>query len=85
MSLKDSRKLSYRPNITMYHEHTGPIAGKNIFGREDSMPVYRFFCKKHGSFEKITIKAEWDNIRCPKCGTKPQLDKEMQFRAKKPV
>jgi putative FmdB family regulatory protein len=40
------------------------------------MPVYQFFCGKHGSFEKITIKAEWDAIRCPKCGDKPQLDKK---------
>jgi len=49
------------------------------------MPVYQFFCEKHGSFEKITIRAEWDDIRCPKCGDKPQVDKKMQFRAKKPA
>jgi hypothetical protein len=30
------------------------------------MPVYQFICEKHGEFEKITIKAEWDDIRCPK-------------------
>ena len=47
------------------------------------MPVYQFFCEKHGSFEKITIKAEWDDIRCPKCGDKPHMDKKMQFMAKK--
>ena len=40
------------------------------------MPVYQFFCEKHGSFEKITIKAEWDDIRCPKCGDKPRMDKK---------
>ena len=26
------------------------------------MPVYQFICEKHGGFEKITIKAEWDDI-----------------------
>jgi len=49
------------------------------------MPVYQFFCEKHGSFEKITIKAEWEDIRCPKWGDKGQLDEKMQFMAKKPV
>ena len=49
------------------------------------MPVYQFFCEKDGSFEKITIKAEWEDIRCPKCGDKAQLDEKMQFMAKKPV
>lgn len=48
------------------------------------MPVYQFFCNKHGTFEKITIKAEWDDIRCPKCGAKPQTDKKIHFRAKRP-
>jgi putative FmdB family regulatory protein len=43
------------------------------------MPVYQFICEKHGGFEKITIKAEWDDIRCPKCGDK------MQSRAQKPL
>jgi len=47
------------------------------------MPVYQFVCEKHGEFEKITIKAEWDDIRCPKCGNKPELDRKMQFRAKR--
>ncbi len=46
------------------------------------MPVYQFVCEKHGEFEKITIKAEWDDIRCPKCGKKPDVDKKMQFRVK---
>jgi putative FmdB family regulatory protein len=45
------------------------------------MPVYQFFCEKHGFFEKITIKAEWDDIRCPKCGDKPRMDKKIQFKA----
>ena len=40
------------------------------------MPVYQFICEKHGGFEKITIKAEWKNIRCPKCGDKSRLDKK---------
>lgn len=39
------------------------------------MPVYQFACDRHGGFEKITIKAEWDDIRCPKCGHKPKLNK----------
>ena len=34
------------------------------------MPVYEFVCEKHGKFEEITIKAEWKDIRCPKCGKK---------------
>jgi putative FmdB family regulatory protein len=61
------------------------ILRKNIFGREDFMPVYQFFCAKHGLFEKIAIKAEWDDIRCPKCGAKAQKDQKMQFSAKKPA
>ena len=48
------------------------------------MPVYQFFCEKHGAFEKITIRAEWDAVRCPKCGVKPQTDKKMHFKAKRP-
>ena len=46
------------------------------------MPVYQFVCEKHGAFEKITIKAQWDDIRCPKCGKKSAVDKKMQFREK---
>jgi putative FmdB family regulatory protein len=38
------------------------------------MPVYHFTCKKHGGFEKIAIKAEWDDIRCPKCGARSKVD-----------
>ena len=38
------------------------------------MPVYQFICEKHGRFEKITIKSEWDDIRCPKCGHKSAVD-----------
>jgi putative FmdB family regulatory protein len=37
------------------------------------MPVYQFICEEHGGFEKITIKAEWENIRCPRCGAKARL------------
>lgn len=44
------------------------------------MPVYQFVCEKHGAFEKITIRAECEEIRCPKCGKKSAVDKEMQFR-----
>ena len=40
------------------------------------MPVYQFICEKHGGFEKITIKAEWDDIRCPKCGAKSKVDQK---------
>ena len=40
------------------------------------MPVYQFLCEKHGEFESITIRAEWDQIRCPKCGGKTELSKE---------
>ena len=47
------------------------------------MPVYQFVCEKHGAFEKITIRAQCDDIRCPKCGEKSDVDKKMQFRAKK--
>ena len=46
------------------------------------MPVYQFVCEKHGEFDKITIKAEWDDIRCPKCGNKPR--KKMQLEQKNP-
>ena len=42
------------------------------------MPVYQFVCEKHGAFEKITIRAEWDDIRCPKCGVKSKVDKRMR-------
>ncbi len=49
----------------------------NLFSaRETSVPVYQFICKKHGFFEKITIKAEWDRIRCPKCGAKSKVDQK---------
>ena len=44
------------------------------------MPVYQFVCKKHGAFEKITIRAQCDDIRCPKCGKKSDVDKKMQLR-----
>jgi putative FmdB family regulatory protein len=47
------------------------------------MPVYQFICETHGAFEKITIRAEWDDIRCPKCGQKPEVDKKIQFLAKR--
>ena len=47
------------------------------------MPVYQFFCEKHGSFEKITIKAEWGDIRCPKCGSKPQMDEKNAIQGQK--
>jgi putative FmdB family regulatory protein len=47
------------------------------------MPLYQFECEKHGKFEKITIKAEWDNIRCPKCGIKPQISERIQLEPKK--
>jgi putative FmdB family regulatory protein len=46
------------------------------------MPVYQFVCEKHGEFEKITIKAEWGDIRCPKCGDKPKKDKKRNLRPK---
>jgi len=44
------------------------------------MPVYQFICEKHGEFEKITIKAEWGKIRCPKCGDKSRLDKKSKLK-----
>jgi putative FmdB family regulatory protein len=44
------------------------------------MPVYLFVCEQHGEFEKITIKAEWDEIRCPKCGNKPKINKKSSIR-----
>ena len=40
------------------------------------MPVYQFICEKHGAFEKITIKAKWDDTRCPKCGDKSKVDQK---------
>ena len=46
------------------------------------MPVYQFVCEKHGEFDKITIRAEWDSIRCPKCGVKPEINKAMKTRRK---
>jgi hypothetical protein len=30
-------------------------------------------------FEKITIKAEWGDIRCPKCGDKSKVDKKCKL------
>lgn len=42
------------------------------------MPVYQFVCEKHGAFEKITIRAGWDDIRCPRCGVKSEVDKRMK-------
>ena len=42
------------------------------------MPVYQFICKKHGGFEKITIRAEWDDIRCPKCAAKSKVDQKFK-------
>ncbi len=53
---------------------------KNILGKEYVMPVYQFVCKKHGEFEKITIRAEWDDIKCPKCGKKSKVDKKCNLR-----
>jgi putative FmdB family regulatory protein len=47
-----------------------------------SMPVYQFICKKHGGFEKITIKAEWGGIRCPKCGAKSKVDQKCNSERK---
>jgi putative FmdB family regulatory protein len=46
------------------------------------MPVYQFICEKHGGFEKITIKAEWENIRCPKCGDKARLARQSTIGCK---
>jgi hypothetical protein len=46
------------------------------------MPVYQFICKKHGGFEKITIKAEWGGIRCPKCGAKSKVDQKCNSERK---
>ena len=42
------------------------------------MPVYQFVCNKHGRFEKITIKAEWKDIRCPDCGNKSKMAEKQQ-------
>ena len=47
------------------------------------MPVYQFVCKQHGQFEKITIRAEWDEIRCPDCGNKSRVAEKQGFRIKK--
>lgn len=47
------------------------------------MPVYQFICKKHGGFEKITIKAQWEDIRCPKCGGKSRVDKRSKAGIRK--
>jgi predicted nucleic acid-binding Zn ribbon protein len=52
------------------------------FTREPIMPVYQFICEKHGGFEKITIKAEWGDIRCPKCGDKSKVCKECNLEPK---
>jgi putative FmdB family regulatory protein len=46
------------------------------------MPVYQFICGKHGGFDKIAIKAEWDDIRCPKCGDKSKVDKKCSLKHK---
>ena len=43
------------------------------------MPVYRFICEKHGGFAEITIQAEWDDVRCPKCGAKSKADNAFKF------
>ncbi len=51
----------------------------NFIAGETRMPVYQFICKKHGRFEKITIKAEWDDIRCPKCGANARVDQKCIF------
>jgi predicted nucleic acid-binding Zn ribbon protein len=53
-----------------------------MFARESIMPVYHFVCEKHGGFEKITIKAEWGDIRCPKCGDKSRVDKKCKLGSK---
>ena len=47
------------------------------------MPVYQFFCEKDGTFEKITIKAEWGDIRCPKCGDKSKVCKECNLEPRR--
>jgi putative FmdB family regulatory protein len=52
---------------------------ENFFAKELIMPVYQFICEKHGGFEKITIKAEWGDIRCPKCGDKSKVDKKYKL------
>ncbi|MGD2096921.1 MAG: zinc ribbon domain-containing protein [Desulfobacterales bacterium] len=49
------------------------------------MPVYHFICKKHGGFEKITIRAEWDNIRCPKCGAISKVDQKCDSEHKQSI
>jgi putative FmdB family regulatory protein len=46
------------------------------------MPVYLFVCEQHGEFEKITIKAEWDEIRCPKCGNKSKINKKSSVKSR---
>jgi hypothetical protein len=54
-----------------------------MFAREFIMPVYQFICEKHGGFEKITIKAEWCDIRCPKCGDKSKVHEECDLEPKR--
>jgi putative FmdB family regulatory protein len=56
---------------------------QKFYDREAGMPVYQFICKKHGGFEKISIRAEWDDIRCPKCGAKSTVDKKCAFERKR--
>jgi putative FmdB family regulatory protein len=46
------------------------------------MPVYQFICEKHGGFEKITVKAEWDDIRCPTCGHKSKVHEKCNLEHK---
>jgi hypothetical protein len=47
------------------------------------MPVYHFVCETHGEFAEITIRAEWDRIRCPKCGLKPEISGDMKMVRKR--
>jgi putative FmdB family regulatory protein len=54
----------------------------NIRSGKTRMPVYQFICKKHGGFEKITIRAEWDDTRCPKCGAKSKVDQKCKSGGK---
>lgn len=46
------------------------------------MPVYQFICEKHSGFEKITIRAQWGDIRCPKCGAKTKVDNKCKIEHK---
>lgn len=46
------------------------------------MPVYQFTCEKHGGFKKITIRAKWGDIRCPKCGAKSKVDSKCKIESK---